>query len=223
MFPQPATPSSSRSWCQRSKVLYSRHIRERGRVGNNLPAFFMQVKVSHRNKGGMVVVGGWHSELSGSAVGGSAQRRRTGKRHRLLGRGHKARPKTERRVAAGDRFASDAPRRERGEERYSATKQRDADRLRMAREVARFRPERGMRARLETPGPKRAMRGRFRRRQRNGLLQVVRGFGRTRPRRRICIRQAGRRTPKPPALEREYRCGEIARTLTKHLTRTHTP
>ena len=73
-----------------------------------------------------------------------------------------------------------------------------------------------MRARLPTPGPKRDMRGRFRRRQRDGLLQGVRGFGRTRPRRRICIRRAGRRTPKPPALEREYRCGEIARTLTRH-------
>ena len=33
----------------------------------------------------------------------------------------------------------------------------------------------------------------------------------------------GRRTPKPPALEREYRCGEIARTLTRHPTRVHTP
>ena len=32
----------------------------------------------------------------------------------------------------------------------------------------------------------------------------------------------GLRTPKPPALEREYRCGEIARTLTRHPTRTRT-
>ena len=46
------------------------------------------------------------------------------------------------------------------------------------------------------------------RRQRNGLLQGVRGFGRTRPRRRICIRRAGRRTPESAALARRARLPE---------------
>jgi len=40
----------------------------------------------------------------------------SGKRHRRRGRGRKARPKTERRAAAGGRFAAGAPRRERGED-----------------------------------------------------------------------------------------------------------
>jgi len=44
-----------------------------------------------------------------------AQRLRTGKRHRKAGRGRKARPKTERRAAAGGRFVAGAPRRERGD------------------------------------------------------------------------------------------------------------
>ena len=33
---------------------------------------------------------------------------------------------------------------------------------------------------------------------------------------RAAKRALARRTPKPPALEREYRCDEIARTLTRH-------
>ena len=37
---------------------------------------------------------------------------------------------------------------------------------------------------------------------------------RTRPRWRICIRRAGRRTRKSPALHREYRCPNRGRTLT---------
>ncbi len=37
-------------------------------------------------------------------------------------------------------------------------------------------------------------------------------FGRTRPRRRTRVRRAGRRTPKSPASEREYRCPERPRT-----------
>ena len=51
-----------------------------------------------------------HRKVSRAAIAHS------GKRHRRMGRGRKARPKTERRAAAGGRFAAGAPRRERGED-----------------------------------------------------------------------------------------------------------
>ena len=46
------------------------------------------------------------------------------KRIRMLGRGRRTRPKSERRATARRRFASDAPGRKRGQERYPATTHR---------------------------------------------------------------------------------------------------
>ena len=45
----------------------------------------------------------------------------------------------------------------------------------------------------------------------------------TRPRRRICIRRAGRRTHKSPALHREHGCPDRDRTLEGKHVRTHRP
>ena len=56
------------------------------------------------------------------------------------GRGRGTRPKSDRRATAHLRFAADAPRRERSQERYPATTLRDADRQRMPREEARRSP-----------------------------------------------------------------------------------
>ena len=82
------------------------------------------------------------------------------------------------------------------------TKHRDANGGCSAREESSFSPKRATSMRRLGPAPEGAKRGHGR-----GLAERTEAGGgelcRTRPRRRICIRRAGRRTHKSPALHRE--------------------
>ena len=92
------------------------------------------------------------------------------------------------------------------------TKYRAADGGCSAREESSFSPKRETNACAVSPAPEGAMRGHGR-----GLAERTEAGGgelcRTRPRRRICIRRAGRRTRKSPALHREHGCPDRDRTL----------
>ena len=95
-----------------------------------------------------------------------------------------------------------------------ATKYRAADAGCSAREESRFSPKGATNTCDVSPVPEGAKRGHG-----SGRLaeRTEAGGGelrRTRPRRRICIRRAGRRTRKSPALHREYRYPNRGRTLT---------
>ena len=109
------------------------------------------------------------------------------------------------------------------------TKYRAADGGCSAREESRFSPKRETNACAVSPVPEDALRGHGRGRsryppERSGVaerdaLAGVRnpfrrgGLHRTRPRSRICIRRAGRRTGKAPASKGEHGCPDRDRTL----------
>ena len=92
------------------------------------------------------------------------------------------------------------------------TKHRDANGGCSAREESSFSPKRATNMRRLDPAPEGATRGHGR-----GLAERTEAGGgelcRTRPRRRICIRRAGRRTHKSTALHREHGCPKQSRTL----------
>ena len=92
------------------------------------------------------------------------------------------------------------------------TKHRDANGGCSAREESRFSPKRETNACAVSPVPEGATRGHGR-----GLAERTEaGRGelcRTRPRSRICIRRAGRRTHKSPTLHREHGRPDRDRTL----------
>ena len=92
------------------------------------------------------------------------------------------------------------------------TKHRDANGGCSAREESSFSPKRETSLRRLDPAPEGAKRGHGR-----GLAERTEAGGdelcRTRPRSRICIRRAGRRTHKTTALHREHGCPDRDRTL----------
>ena len=92
------------------------------------------------------------------------------------------------------------------------TKYRAADGGCSAREESSFSPERETNACDVSPAPEGAMRGFvLGRAGRNPFRRG--GLHRTRPRSRICIRRAGRRTGKAPASKGEHGCPKQSRTL----------
>ena len=100
------------------------------------------------------------------------------------------------------------------------TKHRDANGGCSAREESSFSPKRETSMRRLAPAPEGATRGHGR-----GLAERTEaGRGelcRTRPRSRICIRRAGRRTHKSPTLHREHGCPDRDRTLEGKHTSKH--
>ena len=92
------------------------------------------------------------------------------------------------------------------------TKHRDANGGCSAREESSFSQKRATNMRRLGPAPEGATRGHGR-----GLAERTEAGGgelcRTRPRSRICIRRAGRRTHKSPALHREHGCPDRDRML----------
>ena len=92
------------------------------------------------------------------------------------------------------------------------TKHRDANGGCSAREESSFSPKRETSMRCLDPAPEGAKRGHGR-----DLAERTEAGGgelcRTRPRSRICIRRAGRRTHKSTALHREHGCPDRDRTL----------
>ena len=99
------------------------------------------------------------------------------------------------------------------------TKHRDANGGCSAREESSFSPKRATSMRCLDPAPEGAKRGHGR-----GLAERTEAGGdelcRTRPRSRICIRRAGRRTHKTTALHREHGCPDRDRTLEGKPTQT---
>ena len=93
-----------------------------------------------------------------------------------------------------------------------ATKYRAADGGCSAREESRFSPKRETNTCAVSPAPEDALRGHGRGlAERNPFRRG--GLHRTRPRSRICIRRAGRRTGKAPASKGEHGCPDRDRTL----------
>ena len=92
------------------------------------------------------------------------------------------------------------------------TKYRAADGGCSAREESRFSPKRETNACAVSPVPEDALRGHGRGlAERNPFRRG--GLHRTRPRSRICIRRAGRRTGKAPASKGEHGCPDRDRTM----------
>ena len=92
------------------------------------------------------------------------------------------------------------------------TKYRTADGGCSAREESRFSPKGETNACVVSPAPEDALRGHGRGlAERNPFRRG--GLHRTRPRSRICIRRAGRRTGKAPASKGEHGCPKQSRTL----------
>ena len=92
------------------------------------------------------------------------------------------------------------------------TKHRDANGGCSAREESSFSPKRATSMRRLDPAPEGAMRGHGRGlAERNPFRRG--GLHRTRPRSRICIRRAGRRTGKAPASKGEHGCPDRDRTM----------
>jgi len=93
-----------------------------------------------------------------------------------------------------------------------ATKYRAADGGCSAREESRFSPKGATSMRRLGPAPEGAKRGHGRGlAERNPFRRG--GLHRTRPRSRICIRRAGRRTGKAPASKGEHGCPDRDRTM----------
>ena len=92
------------------------------------------------------------------------------------------------------------------------TKYRAANGGCSAREESRFSPKGETNACVVSPAPEDALRGHGRGlAERNPFRRG--GLHRTRPRSRICIRRAGRRTGKAPASKGEHGCPDRDRTL----------
>ena len=92
------------------------------------------------------------------------------------------------------------------------TKYRAADGGCSAREESRFSPKGETNACVVSPAPEDALRGHGRGlAERNPFRRG--GLHRTRPRSRICIRRAGRRTGKAPASKGEHGCPDRDRTM----------
>jgi len=92
------------------------------------------------------------------------------------------------------------------------TKHRDANGGCSAREESSFSPKGATSMRRLSPAPEGAMRGHGRGlAERNPFRRG--GLHRARPRSRICIRRAGRRTGKAPASKGEHGCPDRDRTM----------
>ena len=102
-----------------------------------------------------------------------------------------------------------------------ATKYRATDGGRSAREESCFSPKGATNACAVCPAPEGAKRGHGRGlAERNPFRRG--GLHKTRPRSRICIRRAGRRTGKAPASKGEHGCPDRDRALTHKASKVAT-